>query len=268
MSRHALGAVYLVGAGPGDPGLLTLKAVELLGRADTVLYDRLVHPDSLRHVRPGARLIFCGKEGGGAQVTQEEIHTTLIAQARLGRSVVRLKGGDPFVFGRGGEEALALVKARIPFEVVPGVSSGCAAPAAAGIPVTHRGISAAVTFATAHSTREEPDWEHLARSPTLVLFMGGQRLKAITASLIRAGRSASTPSALIEAGTWEHQRVFEGRLDQIAALAEKHAVGSPSLLLIGEVAALRSELAGWNNLKTEQAGRRTPRARPARRASP
>ena len=239
------GVVYLVGAGPGDPGLLTLKAAELLGRADTVVYDRLIHPEVLGRARRGARLVFAGKEGGGAQVTQPEINAVLIAQARLGRMVVRLKGGDPFVFGRGGEEALALVEAGIAFEIVPGVSSGIAAPAAAGIPVTHRGLAASVTFATAHLAASAPDWKHLAGAETLVLFMAGQRLAEATQALIAFGKPSSTPAAVVEAGTWDGQRVVEGTLGTIAQRACAELFGSPSLLVVGEVVSLRAQLASF-----------------------
>jgi uroporphyrin-III C-methyltransferase len=234
--------VYLVGAGPGDPGLLTLKAAQLLGRADTVVHDRLVHPGVLAHARRGARLLYVGKEGGGASVRQEDIHALLVAQARLGRTVVRLKGGDPFVFGRGGEEALALAAEGVPCEVVPGVSAGAAAPAAAGIPVTHRGLSASVTFATGHLADGEPDWAHLSGAPTLVLFMAGARLAPATAALLAHGRPAPTPAAVVEAGTWEHQRVVEGALGDVAARALEAGVGSPALLVVGDVVSLRARL--------------------------
>ena len=237
-----IGKVFLVGAGPGDPGLLTLRAAELLREADTVVYDRLVHPEVLRHARAHARLIFAGKEGGGEQMAQEEINRTLIAQARLGRKVVRLKGGDPSVFGRGGEEALALARAGVPFDVVPGVSSGVAAPAAAAIPVTHRNVSTAVTFATASLAGGSPDWAHLARSPTLVLFMAGKRLDEATKQLIEHGRDAQIPAAVIEAGTWEHQRVVVGTLETIATLANEAQVGSPAIVVVGEVVAIREQL--------------------------
>lgn len=236
------GRVYLVGAGPGDPGLLTLKAAQLLAQADTIIHDRLIHPDVLQHARARARLIFVGKEGGGDSVRQEDIHTLLVQQARLGRKVVRLKGGDPFVFGRGGEEALALEAAGIPYEVVPGVSSGVAAPAAAGIPVTHRGLSTAVTFATGYTVDGTPDWAHLAGSPTLVLFMAGARLESATQSLIAAGRPAHTPAAVVEAGTWEHQRVVEATLATVAARAREANIGSPALLVVGDVVSLRARL--------------------------
>jgi uroporphyrin-III C-methyltransferase len=240
--RRALGTVHLVGAGPGDPGLLTVRASELIARADAIVYDRLVHPAIVGLARRGARLVFVGKEGGRGHVEQEEICRLLIQQARLGREVVRLKGGDPFVFGRGGEEALALKAARIPFDVVPGVSSGIAAPAAAGIPVTHRGLSASVTFATGRRQVGSPDWAHLAGAETLVLFMGCQRLAEATAGLIQAGRSGGTPAAVVESGTWESQRVVEGTLADIADQASKASVGSPSLLVVGEVVRLRAQL--------------------------
>lgn len=242
MREHTTGRVYLVGAGPGDPELLTLRAAKLLAQADTIVHDRLIHPDVLKHARPRARLIFAGKEGGGDSVRQEDIHSLLVSQARLGRTVVRLKGGDPFVFGRGGEEALALEAAGIPYEVVPGVSSGVAAPAAAGIPVTHRGLSGAVTFATGHTVEGSPDWAHLAAAPTLVLFMAGSRLEEATAALVAEGRAGHTPAAVVEAGTWAHQRVVEGTLSRIAHVAREAGIGSPALLVVGDVVSLRARL--------------------------
>ena len=195
------GMIYLVGAGPGDPELLTLRAVSALRSADTIIYDRLVHPGALAHAAPHTRLLYVGKEGGGAQVPQAEICELLISQARLGRTVVRLKGGDPFVFGRGGEEALALEAAGLPYAVIPGVSSGVAAPALAGIPVTHRGIAASVTFATCTLAEGEVSWAHLAGAPTLVLFMAGARLGEVSARLMAAGKAASTPAAIIESAS-------------------------------------------------------------------
>lgn len=241
MSEHVPGRVFLVGAGPGAADLLTLRAARLLASADTVIHDRLIHTDVLKHARPRARLVFVGKEGGGESVAQEEINALLISQARLGRAVVRLKGGDPFVFGRGAEEALALEAAGIPYEVVPGVSSGVAAPAAAGIPVTHRGVSGSVTFATGCRAGNAPNWTHLAGAETLVLFMAGARLEEATRALMAAGRSPTTPAAIVEAGTWEHQRVIEATLAGITARARETSVGSPALLVVGEVVALRSQ---------------------------
>jgi uroporphyrin-III C-methyltransferase len=242
MSRSTQGYVHLVGAGPGDPGLLTLRAARVLAAADTVVHDRLIHPGVLEHARPHARLIYVGKEGGGDSVRQEDIHTLLISQARLGRVVVRLKGGDPFVFGRGGEEALALEEAGIPYEVVPGVSSLAAVPAAAAIPLTHRGLSGAVTFASAHLAHDTPDWQHLARAQTLVLFMAGRRLEESSHSLIAAGLSPATLAAAVEAGTWEHQRVVEGTIATIASRVREAGLGSPTLLIVGAVVSLRSQL--------------------------
>ena len=243
--QSAIGIVYLVGAGPGDPELLTLKAARLLATTDVVVYDRIVHRAVLDHVRPHARLIYVGKEGGGDSVSQAEIKDTLIAQARLGSMVVRLKGGDPFVFGRGAEEALALEAAGVVYEVVPGVSSGIGAPSAAAIPLTHRGVSRAVTFATA-ATAGEADgveyWQHLAGAPTLVLFMACSRLEYSTAQLIAAGAARDVPAAIVEAGTWEHQRVVEGTLATIAQLAHEAGVGSPAMLIVGRVVELRAQL--------------------------
>ena len=236
------GFVYLVGAGPGDPELLTVRAVRLLEGADTIVHDRLVHPGALAYAAPHTRLIYVGKEGGGAQVPQAEIDRVLIAQARLGRTVVRLKGGDPCVFGRGGEEALALEAAGIPYAIVPGVSSGVAAPAAAGIPVTHRGVAASVTFATAHRADGDVDWAHLAGAETLVLFMAGARLADIAARLCAAGRAPTTPAAVIARATLPDQQVT---VTTLAGLADVAAAGvaSPALLVVGATVALRAQLA-------------------------
>ena len=246
MSRNRqVGTVFIVGAGPGDPGLLTLRAAQLLSKADVVIHDRLIHQDVLAHARRGARLIYAGKEGGGDSTRQEDIHRELIEHARLGRTVVRLKGGDPFVFGRGGEEVLALVAAGVPWELVPGVSSGAAAPAAAGIPVTMRGLSASVTFATAHLDAGEPDWAHLAGAPTMVLFMAVTRLARVTESLIAAGRAPGSLAAVVEAGTWAHQRVVDGTLGDIAAKAVAADIGSPALLVVGEVVGVRHLLSSF-----------------------
>lgn len=261
MSR---GTVYLVGAGPGDPSLLTLKAAELLRRADAVVYDRLVHPDTLALARRGARLLYVGKEGDGPHTQQDDIHRTLIAQARLGRLVVRLKGGDPFVFGRGGEEALALAAAGVPVEVVPGVTSGTSVPALAGIPVTHRGLAQSVTFATARGASGEADWEHLARAPTLVLFMCGNRLGEVAQALVRHGKKPGTPAAVIEAGSLSHEQVVEGTLGDIAARAagqrssgREKSERPPSMLVVGDVVGLRAQL-----------GLRKPKPKPAQRPRP
>ena len=242
MRKRTTGRVFLVGAGPGNPDLLTLRAAKLLAEADTIVHDRLIHAGVLAHARPGARLVFVGKTGGGDSVPQGETNELIVAQARLGRMVVRLKSGDPFVFGRGGEEALALEAAGVPYEVVPGVSSGLGATASAAIPVTHRGLASSVTFATARLGEGEPNWAFLAQAETLVLFMARDNLGESTRALIEAGRSCRTPSALIEAGTWEHQRVVDGDLASIVLRARRANVGSPALLVSGAVVGIRSQL--------------------------
>jgi uroporphyrinogen III methyltransferase / synthase len=247
------GRVYLVGAGPGDPGLLTARALELIATADVVLYDRLIPDSALEGARVDAELLFVGKEGGGPSVPQEETEALMVARAQAGRSVVRLKGGDPFVFGRGGEEALTLREAGIAFEVVPGVTSGVAASAYAGIPVTHRGLASAVALITGHEDPEKPetaiDWPALAAFPgTLVLYMGVRRLGQITTSLIAAGRSPSEPAAVVERGTMPAQRTVTGTLATIAEVVRDANVRAPSITIVGPVAELAAEIA-WREPK-------------------
>jgi uroporphyrinogen III methyltransferase/synthase len=239
------GRVYLVGAGPGDPGLLTARALELIASADVIVYDRLIPDSALDGARADAELLFAGKQGGGEQVPQEQTETLLLQRAREGKVVVRLKGGDPFVFGRGGEEALRLREAGIAFEVVSGVTAGVAALAYAGIPVTHRGLATAVAFVTGRTGEDsELDWQALAAFPgTLVFYMGVQRLGRITASLIEAGRDAEEPAAVVEAGTLARQRTVSGTLATIAELVADAEVGSPSITVVGAVAALSEQLA-------------------------
>ncbi|MBI1946107.1 MAG: uroporphyrinogen-III C-methyltransferase [Deltaproteobacteria bacterium] len=236
------GRVYLVGAGPGDPELLTVKAAALLQRADAIVYDRLIHPGVLAHARRGARLFYVGKEGFGAATAQSDINRLLIKQARLGRLVVRLKGGDPFVFGRGGEEALALAEADVPCEVVPGVTSGVAVPDLCGIPVTHRGVAASVTFAAAHRADGAVDWRHLAGADTLVLFMGGAKIAEIAAALLAQGKACSTPVAIIESGSFDDERIVESTLATVGAVADGARFSGPALVVIGEVVTLRHRL--------------------------
>ncbi len=239
--------VYLVGAGPGDPGLLTARALELIGAADVIVYDRLIPISALEGARPGARLLYAGKEGGGPSMPQAEIERLLIEHGAAGRTVVRLKGGDPFVFGRGGEEAEALAAAGIRFEVVPGVTAGVGAPAYAGIPVTHRDAASAVAFVTGHEDPTKPssalDWKGLAAFPgTLVVYMGVRRLAAIAQRLVDAGRDASEPAAVIERGTLPEQRVVTGTLATIASIAAAEDVKAPAIAVVGPVAALRGRL--------------------------
>jgi uroporphyrinogen III methyltransferase/synthase len=239
------GRVHLVGAGPGDPGLLTARALELIASADVILYDRLIPPSALDGARTDAELLYVGKEGDGQSVPQEDTEKLMVARAQEGKEVVRLKGGDPFVFGRGGEEALALRGAGIAFEVVPGVTAGVAALAYAGIPVTHRSVARAVAFVTGRTGDEsEPDWQALAAFPgTLVFYMGVGRLTQIASSLIAAGREAQQPAAVIEAGTLPTQRTVLGTLQTIAEQVAEEQIGSPSITVVGPVAALAEELA-------------------------
>ncbi|HEX8743218.1 MAG TPA: uroporphyrinogen-III C-methyltransferase [Thermoleophilaceae bacterium] len=240
------GKAYLIGAGPGDPGLLTVRAVELLARCDVVLYDRLAPPAALHGL--GAELVYVGKEPGRPSLPQEEINARLVELTRAGRTVGRLKGGDPFVFGRGGEEAEALADAGLSFEVVPGITAGVAAPAYAGIPVTHRDGASAVAFVTGHEDPEkaEPvlDWDALAAFPgTLVFYMGVRNLERIAWSLVEAGRAEGEPAAVIERGTTSRQRVVHGTLADIAARVAEEEVSPPAITLVGAVADLREELA-------------------------
>jgi uroporphyrinogen III methyltransferase / synthase len=251
--------VFLVGAGPGDPGLLTLRAVELIGSADVVLYDRLIPPGALAHARPGAELVYVGKQGGGPQMPQEEIDRLLVEHGRSGRRVVRLKGGDPFVFGRGGEEALVLRAAGVEFEIVPGVTAGVAAPAYAGIPVTHRDLAGGVAFVTGHErgvagdeapaeAGDKPesalDWAALARFPgTLVFYMGVRALPRIAERLQAEGRPADEPVAVVERGTLPGQRTVLATLADVAERAATEGIRAPAVTLVGPVAALRDDLA-------------------------
>jgi uroporphyrin-III C-methyltransferase len=237
------GEVWLVGAGPGDPGLLTLRAAEALRRADLVLHDALPGRAVLRLVRPGADIVPVGKRKGAAPVSQAKINARLVAGARSGLRVVRLKGGDPFLFGRGGEEAEALDAAGIPWKVVPGVTAGTAAPAAAGIPLTHRGLASAVTFVTGHDEAGDLpgsiDWDALARTGgTIAAFMALSRLDAIALRLLAAGRPAATPVAVIAQATLPEQRVLHTTLGACTLAARRAALPTPALVVIGEVAAL------------------------------
>jgi uroporphyrinogen III methyltransferase/synthase len=247
------GIVYLVGAGPGDPKLLTLRGRECLERADVVLYDYLANPVLLEFAPAGAERIYVGRRGRGHYQDQREINRLLIEKARAGKIVVRLKGGDPFVFGRGGEEAEAVANAGVPFEVVPGVTSAVAAPAYAGIPVTHRTLASTVTFVTGHEdpTKEAEtlEWPRLATAHgTLVFLMGVKNLPAIVANLRREGKPADTPAAVIRWGTKAGQRTVIGTLDTIVARAAEAQIEPPSVIVIGEVVRLREQL-NWFETK-------------------
>jgi uroporphyrinogen III methyltransferase / synthase len=247
MSARA-GIVYLVGAGPGDPGLMTARSLQLIAGADSIFYDRLIPPGALDGAREDAELVYVGKQPGVPSVPQEEIGARLIEAARAGCSVVRLKGGDPFVFGRGGEEGEALREAGVEFEVVPGITAGVAATAYAGIPVTHRDDASAVAFVTGHEDPEKGesalDWDALARFPgTLVFYMGVKRLAENAAALIEAGRDPEQPAAAVERGTMSGQRTVGATLGTIAAAVEREGVGAPALIVVGPVAARREQLA-------------------------
>ena len=248
MSSARPEVVYLVGAGPGDPGLMTARALELIASADAIFYDRLIPPGALDGARDDAELVYVGKAPGAPAVPQGEINERLVEAARAGKSVVRLKGGDPFVFGRGGEEGEALRSAGIEFEVVPGVTAGVAATAYAGIPVTHRDDASAVAFVTGHEDPEKGesalDWEALARFPgTLVFYMGVKRLAANAAALIEAGRDADEPAAAVERGTMDRQRTVVATLGTLAETVEREGIGAPALIVIGPVVERRDSLA-------------------------
>src|SRR5438477_2215226 len=241
------GSVWLVGAGPGDPGLLSALALHALDRADVVVYDALVDPRILALAPAGAQLDYAGKRGGRPSPSQPDISARLIRLAREGRRVLRLKGGDPCVFGRGGEEALALAEAAIPFRIVPGITAGIGGLAYAGIPVTHRDINSAVTFVTGHSSGGAVpngiDWEAIARgSPVIVLYMGLRQLGAIAARLIAAGRRADEPVAIVSKATTPAQRVLVTSLAEAAVAAAEAGSGGPTIIGIregGRVDAMR-----------------------------
>lgn len=246
------GGVWLVGAGPGDPELITLRGLRCLRRAEVLLYDRLVSPELLLEAPRPALRIDVGKSPGRHARKQEEICRLLIAHARAGRRVVRLKGGDPFVFGRGGEEALACAKAGIPFEVVPGISSAIAAPSAAGIPITHRGVAGSVAIVAGHCSPGSPesaegsdriDWSAVARLDTIVILMGLGRLPEIAAALIAAGRSRETPAAAIASATLSTQQTVVGTLATLEKLTAEAGLEAPATLVVGEVVRMGERIA-------------------------
>ncbi|CAJ1842374.1 siroheme synthase CysG [Aeromonas salmonicida] len=248
-----VGEVVLVGAGPGDPGLLTLKALQQIQQAEVVLYDKLVSPEILDLVRRDATLVSVGKKAGAHSVPQEETNRLLVEYARAGNRVVRLKGGDPFMFGCGGEELEVLAAEGIPFSVVPGITAAAGATAYAGIPLTHRDHAQSAVFITGHCQKEgkEPDWQQLAvTQQTLVIYMGLMRSEHIQQQLVSHGRSCTTPIAIIEWGTTARQRVLTGTLAELAVLAQQAV--SPSLIVIGEVVSLRKQLAWFGEKSGEK----------------
>ncbi len=243
------GHVALVGAGPGDPGLLTARALELIAAAEVILYDRLVPREALDVAAPEAELVYVGKQGEGPSVDQSDTERLLVEHGRAGRRVVRLKGGDPFVFGRGGEEAELLRDQGIDFEVVPGVTAGIAAPAYAGVPVTHRDHASAVAFVTGHEDPDKPesalDWGALARFPgTLVLYMGVRQLPEIAQRLMGAGRPYDQPVAVVERGTLPEQRTLLATLETVAKRVAEEGIRPPAITVVGPVAQLGARL-GW-----------------------
>ena len=248
---RSTGTVFLVGAGPGDPELLTLKARRLIGDADVIVHDYLVAPEILALARANAERVFVGKKGGGFCCPQRDIEGTLIRLAREGRTVVRLKGGDPFVFGRGGEEAEALVEAGITFEIVPGVTSALAAAAYAGIPLTHRAHSSAVVFLTGHEDPAKPDsalhWEDYGKlGATLCIYMGMKNLETITRRLQAGGLAPDTPAAVIQSATTGAHRQFVGTVRDIALGSEHAGFGAPAIVVIGDVVRLADKLAWFH----------------------
>ena len=239
------GHVWLAGAGPGDPGLLTLDALAGLSQADVIVHDALVDKRVLALAGPQARLEFAGKRGGKPSATQADISKRLVELARAGRKVLRLKGGDPFVFGRGGEEALTLVAAGVPFRVIPGVTAGLAALAAASIPATLRGINRAVIFAAGHAAEDEFDWAPLAHTgQPIVLYMVMHNLERIAAALMRGGLASRTPAAVIAAATTPDERILVSTLERLAADAREQALQPPAIVVVGDIVAVRDRLLG------------------------
>ena len=247
VSKTETGKVFLVGAGPGDPDLLTVKALRLLQEADVVVYDRLVSDEVLALVPAGVSRIFVGKSPGNHPASQASVNETLVRLARKGHRVVRLKGGDPFVFGRGGEEAQHLVRNRIRFEVVPGVTAALACAAYAGIPLTHRGLAHSLRFVAGHCRDDMPldlDWNGLADpDTTLVFYMALMNLAEIRSRLIDAGLPGSTPAAIVESGTTQRQRTIPTTLDELVRAARSRRVATPAIVVVGRVAELAAELA-------------------------
>ena len=264
------GWVWLVGAGPGDPGLLTLHALNALQQADVIVYDALVDDGVLKLARPNALIEYAGKRGGKPSPKQRDISLRLIEFARQGRRVLRLKGGDPFLFGRGGEEALALVAAEIPFRIVPGVTSGVGGLAYAGIPATHRDINHAVTFVTGHMAGGDvPDtinWRALGEgSPVIVIYMGLKHLPRIAAELMAAGRSAGEPVAIVSQATTPRQQVLETTLARAAHDVEEAGIPAPALIVVGEAVRLRAGLDWLSALNGKQLDADPLKSRAAKR---
>ncbi len=240
--------VYIVGAGPGDVDLITVKGLRCIQEADVILYDRLINKELLSYAKAGAKLIYCGKMPNRHAMIQDHIHYTLVEYATQGKVVTRLKGGDPFVFGRGAEEAEVLAENGIPFEIVPGVTAGIAAPAYAGIPVTHRDFASSFAIVTGHMREGKDDnikWESLAQGiDTLAIYMGVGNLPYICDQLLKYGRKPSTPVALVNMGTFEEQKTAVGTLETIVNIVEEQKIANPSMIIVGEVVRMREKI-GW-----------------------
>ncbi len=231
------GKVYLVGAGPGDPDLLTMRAARLVGAAEVIAYDELVSDEILELASDDVELVPVGRRGGGVRYHDDRIHPVVIERARARKLVIRLKGGDPMIFGRGGEEAQALHEAGVSYELVPGISAALAAASSTGIPLTHRGVSASVTFTTAHRVNGASELDDLPRDGTLVLYMGLSSLEHAAARLMARGRSPTTPVAIVSHASTANERVVRGSLDELADLARQNAIQAPALVIVGEVVA-------------------------------
>ncbi len=251
--EHRSGRVFIVGAGPGDPGLMTVKGLDKLRRADVVVYDRLISDELLSYCSGTCEKVFVGKESGFHPIEQVEIIEILIRKARQGLTVVRLKGGNPFVFGRGSEEAIALKEAGVDFEIIPGITSGLSAPIYSGIPVTHRGLITQCVLITAHESPEKEgtqvDWDKLAKlkNTSLIIYMGASRIESISRELVKYGMDPSTPSAVIENGTLPRQRTITGRLDEIALEFKAHDFHAPAIIMISAAVAIREQISWYED---------------------
>lgn len=252
---HNMGKVYLVGAGPGDPDLLTIKGLKCIQEADIILYDRLVNKELLQHAKKEATFIYCGKLPKCHTLKQENINLLLVKLAKQGKVVTRLKGGDPFVFGRGAEEAEVLAQNGIPFEIVPGITSGIAAPAYAGIPVTHRKTSSSFAVVTGHGENGKPtniNWSSLAGIDTLLVYMGIGHLADICHALILHGKAPDTPVALVNRGTTANQKTVTGTLSTIVEKASIEKIDNPSIIVMGEVVRLRDQISWFKEVRTHE----------------
>ena len=249
--KKKAGKVFLVGAGPGDVGLITIKAMKKLKTADVVVYDRLINEELLSFCKKDCELIFVGKESGHHPIEQEKITQILVNKSKSGLDVVRLKGGNPCIFGRGSEEAIELKEAGIKYEIIPGITSGIAAPIYSGIPLTHRGITTQCVFVTAHECPDKPgtqvEWSKLAqlKNTSLVIYMGASRIEAITKKLIQYGMDPETPAAVIENGTLPIQRTITARLDDISAEFKKQEFHAPVIIMISETVSLRDKISWY-----------------------